>query len=881
MSQLAVEDLVWLRRLARSLVRDSHAADDAVQETLVRSLDRGPTGGGSLRGWLAAVLRNVVRSEGRTGARRRRREEEHVRATRSGRGSEPAALEVVEELQWHRRLVDRVHALDEPYRTAIVMRFLRERTPPEIARELGVPLKTVHSRVDRGLERMREALDRESGGDRRAWSSALASLAGDPPPILGAPVPSGSNPSPWTSSLWIPMNIKILTASLALGTLGLVAVLRTLNVEGPTNGPVVAMGESPTPPAPAKLSDVPAGVRADVAIDPASIPSDPIAVDPEPPAIDGRIRVEGRVVDLEGRSLEGIEIVFQRVVDMEFEQSLDDPTAVSDGEGRFALALDSPEGRLNLESPDWSSVSRPFLDRGVPLEEPILVAAPRRRYAGLVLGPDGVPTANAKVRISVHGNYMRAVHLEDGSPNGRAVNLRLPVGETRTDESGGFEFDSIGVFDGLFIEASRDGLAAVREALPLVSRDDFVLELGGLTVEGRALFGRVLGPEGRPRRDALVTLGMNSVRSGEDGAFALELESWEHGGWLFAALEGHLPARHPLDLSGSAVGLDPNSPIELVLGAEAKCVTGRVVDADGQPVQNAVVWTPELTHLGSVRYLEGGSSVQGPTTLEGFLGGRYGPQASRSLHTRSDGDGRFELCGLLDRPYTLFALDPVTLAAAGPETLVAGSGGGKLTLALPELRRVAGRVISKEGLPLEGVEIARGRRFDWQHEHLDRDGWKQSMMRPPGAGWTFHGEGHAVTDAEGNFSFDPMVTEGAYLFLSGTAIALGESVPLTDHTDPSDLEIRVSGAVQFRVRLDDPEEATSFSIRNRNDRVVAIYVRLENHTISSPAVDIVEGQSGTVEVPEGTYDLVLLKGEREVRRVEVELRPGATRELRP
>jgi len=72
---------------------------------------------------------------------------------------------VIEELALHQRLVAAVHAAGRAYRTAIALRFLRGRAPHEIARELGVPVKTVHTRIERGIERLRARL----APDRDAW----------------------------------------------------------------------------------------------------------------------------------------------------------------------------------------------------------------------------------------------------------------------------------------------------------------------------------------------------------------------------------------------------------------------------------------------------------------------------------------------------------------------------------------------------------------------------------------------------------------------------------------------------------------------------------------------------------------------------------------
>src|SRR5262245_23092444 len=154
--ELALEDLEWLRRLATRLVRDPHTAEDAVQDTLVSALESGPVAGGSLRAWLARVLRNALRQEWR--GRRRRAE---PGAVVDARAVEPEPHQVVAELALHRRLADEVERLPEPYRTAVLLRYLRAQEVRAIALELGVPEKTVRSRLERGLAQLRERLGRD------------------------------------------------------------------------------------------------------------------------------------------------------------------------------------------------------------------------------------------------------------------------------------------------------------------------------------------------------------------------------------------------------------------------------------------------------------------------------------------------------------------------------------------------------------------------------------------------------------------------------------------------------------------------------------------------------------------------------------------------
>jgi RNA polymerase sigma-70 factor (ECF subfamily) len=160
----------FLRALVRGLVLDQNRVDDVVQETYLRALDRPPAHARNVRGWLATVARNLAFRLQRDATRRARREE---RAGRPDR--QPPAGDVAARVEIQRRIAEAVDALDEPYRAAIVYRYLDGLAPREIAARLGVPIKTVKTRLHRGLERLRGQLDRRYG-DRNYWSLAVLPL---------------------------------------------------------------------------------------------------------------------------------------------------------------------------------------------------------------------------------------------------------------------------------------------------------------------------------------------------------------------------------------------------------------------------------------------------------------------------------------------------------------------------------------------------------------------------------------------------------------------------------------------------------------------------------------------------------------------------------
>jgi len=114
-----------LRRLAASLLRDEHEADDLVQETWVRA--RGSDAALSA-GWFRTVIRNLARDRMRERGRRQRTEKDVARGERM-----PSEDQVAERLEVARRVAEEVARLAEPYRTTIHLRYFEDLSPKEIS----------------------------------------------------------------------------------------------------------------------------------------------------------------------------------------------------------------------------------------------------------------------------------------------------------------------------------------------------------------------------------------------------------------------------------------------------------------------------------------------------------------------------------------------------------------------------------------------------------------------------------------------------------------------------------------------------------------------------------------------------------------------------
>src|SRR6187549_2541877 len=157
-----------LRSLARDLVRDSHAADDVTQQALHQALAHRNLQPGPLGGWLRRVVENCAR-QWRRGERRRSAREAKLPA----REPQPCPAESLARREALQTVTNAVLQLDEPYQTAILLRYFEDLPPRVIAQRTSTSVATVKSRLQRGLAVLRLRLDQKSGRSGNDWRRAL------------------------------------------------------------------------------------------------------------------------------------------------------------------------------------------------------------------------------------------------------------------------------------------------------------------------------------------------------------------------------------------------------------------------------------------------------------------------------------------------------------------------------------------------------------------------------------------------------------------------------------------------------------------------------------------------------------------------------------
>lgn len=143
-----------LRRYARALVGDRDGADDLVQDTLERAVRKfhlwRP---GDLRAWLFSIMHNVFVNQ--------------LKARRIG-----PSVEIDEEMlaapiptATRTDVLDLQRALGTlapEQREVVLLIALEDMTYADVSRALGIPIGTVMSRLSRGRERLRRAMNGEA-----------------------------------------------------------------------------------------------------------------------------------------------------------------------------------------------------------------------------------------------------------------------------------------------------------------------------------------------------------------------------------------------------------------------------------------------------------------------------------------------------------------------------------------------------------------------------------------------------------------------------------------------------------------------------------------------------------------------------------------------
>lgn len=146
-----IEHLPRLRRYARALTGDRSRADDLVQDTLARALDKLDLWqpGSDLRAWLFTLMHNLFVNQLRSNRLPETALDEALDTPVSGGQLEALAVRDIHEA---------LARLPAEQREVLLLVGLEQFGYAEAAQVLGVPTGTVMSRLSRARERMRRML---------------------------------------------------------------------------------------------------------------------------------------------------------------------------------------------------------------------------------------------------------------------------------------------------------------------------------------------------------------------------------------------------------------------------------------------------------------------------------------------------------------------------------------------------------------------------------------------------------------------------------------------------------------------------------------------------------------------------------------------------
>jgi len=580
-SSVLLAHVAWVRDLALELVpADRHLAEDLAQDACLAALARRPSTERPLAAWLGKVVRNLARHSKRGASRRSSREADAAREE-----AEPSALDVVLKVAAHREVVEALLALDEPYRTTILLRFYEDLAPAAIARAQGVPVATVKTRLARGLERLRAKLDRTHGDDGRAWVLALIPLFEKP----GGPAAA----TLW--SLIVSTNLKI--AAAALAAIGGAALLWSWNRSNETpEAPALAAapaaaGSLEKSPAESALTtpSAPSLREPELAAE-SSAPA--AAAEPKAPA-PAPASVHGRVLDLRSRSLAGVRVWFRdganAMPSKEFARHAEEepapssPTATSEADGRFEIAVPESAGTILCAEPKLATVLAWLCGTTTRNAEAIVVVAPRIELSGRVVAEDGRPLEDASVVVALPAHFRKSfAEVLDASEERGWV--------ARTDARGAFDLTDVPEVEGARLRVELEGWPSYQEDAPQATRRDLEIVMRQPRAEPGSVSGQVLDPDGRLVADARVALGPSLARTDEQGSFTMRIPDGGAKSPWTAVKQGFLPAVEPPSPAVESGTADGSEFVVLRLGPPPPAIEGRVVDRRGNPLAGVKVW---------------------------------------------------------------------------------------------------------------------------------------------------------------------------------------------------------------------------------------------------------------------------------------------------
>jgi hypothetical protein len=139
--------------------------------------------------------------------------------------------------------------------------------------------------------------------------------------------------------------------------------------------------------------------------------------------------------------------------------------------------------------------------------------------------------------------------------------------------------------------------------------------------------------------------------------------------------------------------------------------------------------------------------------------------------------------------------------------------------------------------------------------------------------------GPVKTGPDGRFEFKRVAKAQVHVSADSDRI-MPDGVTLTPSSDAENVVITVLSRCHFKIELAEAEEANGFRVLDERGKALSIHVFSGGETWATDFEKLTAGQSPMVAVEETAKTLVLFKGNEEVRRVSLDLKPGEPNVLR-
>lgn len=730
--------------VAAHLTRQATGAEDLVQSTLLAAIEQRAQFDASRRlmPWLLGILVNLHRSD------LRRPRHPAVPESWPAKGIDPASAageaELVERLE---RLLSE---LPDSYREPLRLRLLHGLEPVQIAHALGRPLETVRTQLRRGKQHLREhlpaslagafALDMGLGRDSlNAMRSAVLAHAES---VSVATVSSSVVGGLLVMKKWIAVAAAVVFAA------GGVFLTRQHHPEAETPAAAVPPQELRTP----SESLVEARLTAQDT-------SDRVAMAREDTAPVTTLECKVRWAS-DGSLAGGVRMRLFSAGSSEFSR---DPEAVTDDQGEVRFEAVSP-GPAWLQC-DRGGTSSFVINQGQHNETEFEI-------------PQGV-----LVQGTVVDHLERPVEGATLWLSDRVITMGSVMDCGVSGPGGLFEVRDVEPHRVLGARLQgldpSDGWAVLGDAGDVV---ETTLQLG--KPAGR-LRGIVRGPDGTPRRDAVLVVGhvLHYLRYAEDGATGIKPPQW-----VYPDSDGVFEVEVPLDFefpiwartSDTAIWrrdfrfVQADNQIEIDLPAGA-VVKGKVLDGEGSPIPGAAVTTiQEGIGVGPGYGVFLGPSMAVPTT-------------------KADAVGEFELTNVLPGLTTILAHTAGRKQTVTAKLQLTAGSVATCDLVMGTEKRIVGIVVDEHDQPVAGVVVT-GVSEDNERKRLNRvtttasgefvllDAWKDTYTisaTEPEVGVNPHVEAFGVVPGGEPVRLEYSATSLARSRILGTLIDAG-GAPVTE-----------------------------------------------------------------------------------------------------